>query len=117
MKVDELARKTPGKQSLAIEAFARALRSIPIILADNGGYDASELVSQLRSAHEQKQWYMGLNMTCGKIGDMRELKVTESFKSKSQSLVSAHEAAEMILRVDEIIRATPRQRVDPRMAQ
>ena len=48
LKVEELARVTPGKQALAIEGFARALRSIPTILADNGGYDAAELVSQLR---------------------------------------------------------------------
>lgn len=114
-RVEELARKTPGKQALAIEAFARALRCIPTILADNGGYDSSELVSQLRSLHEQGKSYMGLNMTNGTVGDMRSLCVTESFKSKSQSLVSAHEAAEMILRVDDIIRAQPRQRVDPRM--
>merc|ERR1719197_1586922 len=114
-RVEELARQTPGKQALAIEGFARALRCIPTILADNGGYDSSELVSQLRSQHEQKKWYMGLDMSKGTVGDMRELCVTESFKSKSQSLVSAHEAAEMILRVDDIIRAQPRQRADPRM--
>jgi len=113
-KVEELARKTAGKEALAIEGFARALRAIPSILADNGGYDASELVSQLRSAHEKGQKSMGLNMQTGKIGDVRELKIYESYKSKSQSLISAHEAAEMILRVDEIIRAAPRQRQDPR---
>jgi len=114
-RVEALARKTAGKQALAIEAFARALRCIPTILADNGGYDSSELVANLRSLHEQGKHYMGLNMSNGTVGDMRELRVTESFKSKSQSLVSAHEAAEMILRVDDIIRAQPRQRVDPRM--
>lgn len=114
-RVEELARKTPGKQALAIEGFARALRCIPTILADNGGYDSSELVAQLRSLHEQGKHYMGLDMNKGTVGDMRELLVTESFKSKSQSLISAHEAAEMILRVDDIIRAAPRQRADPRM--
>jgi len=115
LKVEELARITPGKQALAIEGFARALRCIPTILADNGGYDASELVSQLRSAHSHGNTHMGLNMNEGTIGDMRELRVFESLKSKSQSLISAHEAAEMILRVDDIIRAAPRQRQDPRM--
>jgi len=112
--VEALARRTSGKQQLAIESFARALRCIPTILADNGGYDSSELVTQLRSAHEKGQDYMGLNMQTGQIGDMRELCVTESYKSKMQSLKSAHEAAEMILRVDDIIRAAPRQRADPR---
>lgn len=35
--VDELAHKTPGKKSIAIEAYARALRQVPAIIADNGG--------------------------------------------------------------------------------
>lgn len=34
---DTLAKSTKGKQALAIEAFARALRQLPTILADNGG--------------------------------------------------------------------------------
>lgn len=110
LKVDELARKTSGKQVFAMEAFARALRQIPAILADNGGYDASELISKLRSVHEKGMKYMGLNMNKGTIGNVKELCIIESYKSKSQSLISAHEAAEMILRVDEIIQAIPRQR-------
>lgn len=46
--VDELAAKTPGKKAIAMESFARALRALPTILAENAGYDASELVAQLR---------------------------------------------------------------------
>lgn len=49
-------------------------------------------------------------MTRGTIGDMIQLGITESFAVKHQVLVSASEAAEMILRVDNIIRAAPRQR-------
>jgi chaperonin GroEL (HSP60 family) len=41
--VEEEAAKTPGKKALAMEAFARALRMIPTIIADNGGYDSAEL--------------------------------------------------------------------------
>jgi T-complex protein 1 subunit beta len=88
-KVDELAKVTPGKKALAIESFARALRSIPKILADNGGYDSAELVSQLRAAQVHGAANAGLNMSNGSIGDMEQLGVTESFKSKNQSLTSA----------------------------
>ena len=35
--VDEQAAHTPGKRSLAMEAFARALRAIPSIISDNAG--------------------------------------------------------------------------------
>ena len=43
-------------------------------------------------------------------GDMWALGVRESYKSKLQVLVSAAEAAEMILRVDDIIKCAPRER-------
>jgi T-complex protein 1 subunit beta len=108
--VDELAKNTPGKEAVAIEAFARALRQIPTIIADNGGYDSTELVAQLRAAHHDGQVNSGLDMEKGSIGDMMDLRVYESYKSKMQVLVSAHEAAEVILRVDEIIKCAPRQR-------
>lgn len=108
--VDELAKVTPGKKAIAIEAFARALRQIPTIIANNAGYDSSELVSQLKAAHYNGQSNAGLNMKDGCIGNVSDLGILESFKVKQQVLVSAHEAAEMIMRVDEIIRASPRPR-------
>ena len=43
----------------------------------------------------------------GCVGDMVDLGITESFQVKRQVLLSAAEAAEMILRVDDIIRAAP----------
>ena len=57
---------------------------------------------------------MGLNMTEGKVGCMQELGITESFSVKRQVLVQASEAAEMILRVDDILKAAPRQREQDR---
>ncbi|KAI9298495.1 T-complex protein 1 subunit beta [Neoconidiobolus thromboides FSU 785] len=107
---EEIASKTPGKKAMAIEAFARALRQLPTYLADNAGYDSSELVSQLRSAHYEGLNESGLDMYNGKVANVRELGVTESYKLKSQVLLSASEAAEMIIRVDDIIRAAPRPR-------
>lgn len=44
----------------------------------------------------------------GIVGDMADLGITESFQVKRQVLLSASEAAEMILRVDNIIKAAPR---------
>jgi len=113
--VDELAQRTPGKKSIAIEAYARALRQIPAIIADNGGYDSSELIGQLRAAHHEGKTTAGLDMTKGCIGDARALGVVESLKVKRQVIISASEAAEMILRIDEVIKAPPRKREhDPR---
>jgi T-complex protein 1 subunit beta len=108
--VDEAAAKTPGKKALAVEAFGRALRQLPTILADNAGYDSSELVAQLRAAHYEGKKTSGLDMYNGKVADVKSLGITESFKLKKQVLLSASEASELILRVDDIIRAAPRQR-------
>eukprot|EP01026_Neomeris_dumetosa_P041675 TRINITY_DN3459_c0_g1_i3.p1 TRINITY_DN3459_c0_g1~~TRINITY_DN3459_c0_g1_i3.p1 ORF type:complete len:286 (-),score=60.15 TRINITY_DN3459_c0_g1_i3:197-970(-) len=109
-KVDELANKTPGKRSLAMQSFAKALRQIPAIIADNAGLDSAEVVSHLRAAHADESTKMGVDVLGGDIGDMEQMGVLESFKVKNQVLLSAVEAAEMILRVDDIIRAAPRQR-------
>jgi len=114
--VDELAVKTPGKVAMAIESFAKALRMIPTIIADNGGYDSSDLVTRLRSEHHNGNNTAGLDMRAGTIGDAEKLGIVESYRVKSQIISSASEASEMILRVDDIIRAPPRKREDdPRM--
>lgn len=62
--VDDVAAKTAGKKALAVEAFARALRKLPTYLADNGGFDSSELVSQLRAAHNEGKSTCGLSTSC-----------------------------------------------------
>jgi T-complex protein 1 subunit beta len=41
---------------------------------------------------------MPVDMDLGEVGSMKDLGVTESFKLKKQVVVSASEAAEMILR-------------------
>lgn len=46
----------------------------------------------------------------GIVDDMKALGVTECLKVKEQAIYSASEAAEMILRVDEIIKCAPRKR-------
>lgn len=112
--VEELAAKTAGKESKAMEAFANALRQLPSIIAENGGYDSAQLVSELKAAHHNGQNTMGLNMYEGKIGCMSQLGITESFSVKRQVLVQASEAAEMILRVDDILKAAPRPRKEDR---
>ena len=112
LAVDELAKKLSGKQAIACEAFARALRQLPTIIADNAGYDSAELVTNLRSEIFNGNTTAGLNMFDGKVDNMETMGVTECFRVKEQALISATEAAEMILRVDDIVRCAPRQRGD-----
>lgn len=115
--VDRLAADSDlGKKALAVEAFARALRALPTAIADNGGYDSADLISRLRSAHSSAcngvECWLGLDMANGGLGDVRELGVVESYKMKERVVMAASEAAEMLIRVDSIIKCAPRQRQD-----
>ncbi|EMC91322.1 hypothetical protein BAUCODRAFT_322629 [Baudoinia panamericana UAMH 10762] len=110
--VDQAAHNVSGKKALAVESFSKALRQLPTILADNAGLDSSDLVSRLRKAVYAGMESSGLDLMTpgGGIADMRELGVVESYKLKRAVVSSASEAAELLLRVDNIIRAAPRKR-------
>ncbi|KAK3871660.1 hypothetical protein Pcinc_023218 [Petrolisthes cinctipes] len=108
--VMEAAARVPGKEALAMESFARSLLAIPTIISDNAGYDSAQLVSELKAAHAEGKTTTGLNMEEGTVDCMEAVGITESYQVKRQVLLSASEAAEMILRVDDIIKAAPRKR-------
>ena len=76
IEVDELAKTVKTKEGLAIEAFGRALRAIPTIIADNGGYDSALLIQNLRSEVHSGKSTAGLDMSKGAIGDMKVLGIT-----------------------------------------
>ncbi|CAJ1419303.1 unnamed protein product [Effrenium voratum] len=108
--VQQKLTEVGGKESVAMEQFGKALMQIPIILADNAGLDSAELVGQLRAAHAKGENSVGLEFFDGTVADMSQLGIMESFRSKMSQLCSAAEAAEMIIRVDDIIKNAPRQR-------
>lgn len=112
--VQSLVEKTEGKEQHAIQSFATALRQLPVIMADNAGLDSADLIANLRTAHANDQNSMGLDLYNGCIACMSEKKVTESYKVKRQVLISGHEGAEMIMRVDDILKSAPRQRAPDR---
>lgn len=109
--IRDACAQVAGKEVLAMEAFARALDMIPTIISDNAGYDSAQLVSALKAAHARDgKNTFGLDMDAGAVGCMDDLGITESYQVKRQVVISASEAAEMILRVDNIIKAAPRKR-------
>jgi len=102
----EYAVKVGGREQLAIEAFADAVESIPLTLAENGGLDPVDIMVALRAAHEKTDGFrMGVDVFTGKIRDMLELKVVEPLRVKLQVIKSATEAANMILKIDDVIAA------------
>ncbi|GMR36504.1 hypothetical protein PMAYCL1PPCAC_06699, partial [Pristionchus mayeri] len=104
------AQKVAGKEALAIQAFGQALSALPIIISDNAGLDGADLVTRLRAEHANGNHRMGINVEEGTISDVVELGVIESLQVKMCMVSSAAEAAEQIIRVDDIIKCAPRPR-------
>jgi thermosome len=100
------AESFKGREQLAINAFADAMEVIPRSLAENAGMDPIDKIANLRSQHDKKGVTYGLDVFTGEIQDMVKLGVIEPLKIKTQAIKSAAEAAEMILRIDDVISAS-----------
>ncbi|MCF0226599.1 MAG: thermosome subunit [Methanobrevibacter sp.] len=101
-KLKDYAESISGREQLAVSAFAEALEIVPKTLAENAGLDSIDSLVDLRASHEETP-YMGLNVFTGKVMDMKEAGVIEPKRVKKQAIQSASEAAEMILRIDDVI--------------
>jgi len=99
------AETLSGRESLAVEAFAEAVESIPVTLAENAGMDPIDAILELQSRHEKGEIWTGVEAHSGKVTDMKEMEVYEPVLIKMQAIKSATEAAAMILKIDDVIAA------------
>ena len=106
IKLDEFAKQVGGKEALAIEAFAEALRIIPRTLAENAGLDPIDILVKTIAMHKDKGPTIGIDVFEGEPSDMLEKGVIEPLRVKKQAVKSASEAAIMILRIDDVIAAS-----------
>ncbi|MBP3790789.1 MAG: thermosome subunit [Methanobrevibacter sp.] len=100
----EYGESVSGREQLAILKYAEALEVIPRTLIENAGLDTINLIADLKAAHEDSP-FIGINVFDGKVVDMKDAGVIEPLRVKIQALQSAGEAAEMILRIDDMIAA------------
>ena len=100
----EYGESVSGREQLAILKYAEALEVIPRTLIENAGLDTINLIADLKAAHEESR-FIGINVFTGKLSDMKEEGVIEPLRVKIHALQSAGEAAEMILRIDDMIAA------------
>ncbi len=102
----DYAETVGGKEALAVQAFADAMEVIPKTLAENAGLDPVDILTQLKAEHSKpKSEFIGLDAVSGKILNTLDLGIIEPLKVKAQAVKSASEAAEMILRIDDVIAA------------
>jgi len=114
--LEDVSETMGSRQQLAVAAFAKALLVIPKTLATNGGYDATDLVAQLKSYHHASQkkkekatWrWTGLDLEEGKVRNNLKAGVLEPSMGKIQMLKFATEAAITILRIDDSLKMAPK---------
>lgn len=90
-------------EQYAFRAFAEALESIPMALAENSGLNSVNALAEVKA----KQASTGdsvLGIDCMSLGvnDMRAQHVIESLRSKRQQLILATQLVKMILKIDDV---------------
>ena len=106
LRLREYAASVGGRAQLAIEAFANAMEIIPRTLAENAGLDPIDMLVALRAEHDRGRKHTGLDVFKGAPADMLKAGVVEPLRVKTQAIASAAEAANMILRIDDVIAAS-----------
>ena len=104
-RVRDYADGVSGREQLAVEAFADDLELVPRVLAENAGLDSIDTLVDLRAAHEDGDETAGLDVFTGDVVDTSDAGVVESAHAKRQALSSATEAANLVLKIDDIIAA------------
>jgi thermosome len=92
-----------GREQYAVNAFADAIESLPNTLAENAGLDPIDVIVNLRKAHTEGKVNHGIEISKGKVGDMKKARVVEAAIVNRQIVMSAAEAAMMILKIDDVI--------------
>ena len=90
----------PGKARLAMEAFARALETIPATLVENSGGESLDRILELRTASRESDIPMGIDKN-GFVTPTKDIWHPRSVIENS--LESATETAMSMLRIDQVI--------------
>lgn len=94
------AEKQGGKERLAMEAFSRALESIPSTLVENAGGDPLDRILELRAATRKGEKSIGISPK----GDVTKVEaVWHPSPVIENSIESATETAISMLRIDQVI--------------
>ncbi|MFX1394277.1 MAG: thermosome subunit beta, partial [Promethearchaeota archaeon] len=106
-RLKDYANKIGGKEQIAVTAFALALEEIPKTLIRNAGLDEIERLTELRAAHktDADKW-IGIDTITNTIGNNFERGIVEPAALITHLIKSGSELANLVLRVDRIIKAS-----------
>ena len=102
LAVKEAAEHEAGRERLAMEAFGRALESLPSTLAQNAGVDRLDTMLALRAAHRTGRPHAGID-AAGQVTDMSSTWLPSD--TLRHAFEAATETACGLLRVDQVISA------------
>jgi len=102
--VRQYSRQIRDKSQIIMGAFGKAFEVIPRQLATNAGFDATDIVNELRFKHARGYKNAGVDIDAERTYDTFENFVWEPALSKRSSISAACEAACTILGVDETIK-------------
>jgi len=105
LAVSRTADKISSIEQYAVRAFADALESIPLALAENSGFSAIETLSEVKH-HQIKDNNPYLGIDCMNKGtlDMKEQHVIEGYNAKRQQFLLATQVVKMILKIDDVLK-------------
>jgi T-complex protein 1 subunit epsilon len=104
IEVAKEADKIEGIEQYAVRAFADALEEIPVILAENSGFNAIQYVADLKKQQiEEQNPFIGVDAMQKGTFNMYEQGIFESVNSKKQQLQLATQVVKMILKIDDVI--------------
>ncbi|KAH9912159.1 T-complex protein 1 [Epithele typhae] len=108
--LQQKARSVTGVEGWPFRAVADAMEVIPRTLVQNSGGNAIRVLTELRAKHANGEHSWGINGETGKVADMKTYGLYESASVKVQTLKTAIEAARVLLRVDDVVKATRKDR-------
>ena len=105
-KIRDKALTLEGREQIVVERFADAIEEIPLTLARNVGMNYIDTLVQLRSKHAQFnngnfRW-IGVDSNTRKVSEIFLTDVIESLVVKQQIIITAIEATNLIINVDDI---------------
>merc|ERR1712156_773197 len=103
LAVSKAADKIKTIEQYAFRAFADALESVPLALAENSGLDPINTLTEIKASQvAQNNPALGVNCNDRSTNDMKEQHVIEALHSKKSQILLATQLVKMILKIDDI---------------
>jgi len=104
LAVQKAADEIPSIEQYAMRAFANALDSVPLALAENSGLSPIETLAEVKSRQvKEKDSTLGIDCNGRGNNDMKDQFVYDPLISKRQQYLLATQLVRAVLKIDDVI--------------